>query len=37
MPITVAAPNSSGPVTEAEAMLKSASRLIKVTAAGEPR
>ena len=37
MPITVAAPQSSGPVTQAEAVLKSVDRRIKLTASGEPR
>ena len=37
MPITVAAPKSSGPVTDAEAVLKSVDRRIKLTASGEPR
>jgi hypothetical protein len=35
-PITVAAPKSSGPVTQAEAVLKSVGRRIKPAAPGEP-
>jgi hypothetical protein len=37
MPLTVAVPKSSGPVTEAEAVLKSVDRRIKLTASGVPR
>jgi hypothetical protein len=37
MPITVAAPKSSGPATQAEAVLKSVGRRIHLTAPGEPR
>jgi hypothetical protein len=37
MPITVAAPKSSGPATQAEAVLKSVVRRINLTAPGEPR
>jgi hypothetical protein len=37
MPITAAAPKSSGPFTQAEAVLKSVSRRIKLTVPGEAR
>ena len=37
MPITVAAPKSSGPFTQAEALLMSVGRRMKLTVPGEAR
>ena len=37
MPITVAAPKSSGPFTKAEALLMSVGRRMKLTVPGEAR